>query len=125
MKANDLIEEAIEFAKSKGISIVRGPVFIRTIDSIISCNIWGAILIKIGKEDLVSDRFDPSWLKVICDYLEEDSFWFWKTSYGFNYGNELTIIKVKKDKDKTNETEEKDKISKYANKLALRVCGRK
>ena len=126
-----LIEEAIIYAKQHGVKIVRRAIFNwcahdNHYDSHwstypIECNALGAILLKIGKENLVKGSFDPSWLKVICDYLDKEPFWVCKFVNGFDYANELTITHVKKKDDKKVESDEIDKVSRYGNKLARKM----
>ena len=79
----------------------------------------GAILIKLGKEDLVNNGFSKDWMKYICDYLGEQPFWIWRFVSGFDYGNQLILTHAKQN---DVEEEEKDKISRYGDKLANRVC---
>lgn len=128
-----LIEEAIEYAKQRGVKIVRRTLCDWCIhdngyDSHwasypIACNALGAILLKLGKENLAKESFDPDWLKVICFYLDKDPFWVSRFVSGFDYANEITLIHVKKKEDKKVETHEFDKVSRYGNKLARKTCG--
>jgi hypothetical protein len=115
-----LIEDALQFAKAQGYSIIRRALFDWTTTPV-SCNAFGAILVKLGKAEQFKAGFPAEWRKWIVDYLEEDGFWIWKFAHGFDYGNELTITHVKKDGEKK-ETVEVDKISRYANRLAIRQC---
>lgn len=128
-RAEFLIEEAIEKAKKRGVKIGRRAVFdwvewikypreCKRAEVPVSCCALGAVLLKIGREDLVSDGFAPNWLDVIADYLGVTKMWLWKFSRGFDYGIEMVITTKTKDK-KTKV--DKDKISRYGNKLANKV----
>jgi hypothetical protein len=128
-----LIEEAIKFARDKGIQINRGGAVFNWCkhntnnDSSwsvypVSCNALGAILIKLGKENLVKEEFDPSWLKAVCDYLNVDPFWLNRFVHGFDYGTQITLIRVTEVDKKKKETPELDKISQMGLKLANRYA---
>jgi hypothetical protein len=134
-KAETLIEEAIQYAQSRGVKIKRRAVFNwcannNPYDSQwasypIECNAIGAILLKLGKENLVKEEFTPGWMKEVSEYLEEDGFWIWKFVSGFDYGNKLTITHVKKKKGKDNKestefSDETDKVSRLGDTLARR-----
>lgn len=121
-----IIEEAIQYAQQHGAKIVRGPVF-NWCSQPLECNAIGAVLLKLGKEDLVKEEFVPGWMKTISEYLGEDSFWICKFVNGFDYGNKLTITHVKKKKNKDNKEsaeslDETDKISRLGDMLAKRHC---
>ena len=115
-KAFNLIESSILNAKQSGLKIVRRPLFIFN-DSLIACNGLGSVLIEMQLHNNFKLNFPDNWLMQICNYLEEDISWVCRFVNGFDYGNVLTIIKTKNDK----EIKERDIISAYANKLALRL----
>lgn len=128
-KAEFLIEEAIEEAKKRGVKIGRRAVFdwvewikfpyeFKRAKVPVSCCALGAVLLKLGKEDLVCNNFAPNWLDVIANYLEVDKLWLWRFSRGFDYGIEMTVTTKTKDK---KEIVNKDKVSIYGNKLANKV----
>ena len=122
-QSENLIEEAIQYAKANGVRIVSGPVFNwcdhnlhRMSTTPITCNALGAVLLKLGKEHLVKESFDPSWLNVICKYLGVADYWIMRFVLGFDYGNQVWIISMKGDK----EIKTKDDVSCTAIKLALK-----
>ena len=120
-KPEQLIEDAIIFAQQKGLKINRGgSVFDRCVDGKkvdypISCNAIGAILIKLGREDLVNNGFNPQWIKIICAYLEVEPFWINRFILGFDYGAQVTLIRHDCF---LGEVKENDKISAFGSKLA-------
>lgn len=129
-RAEFLIEEAIEEAKKRGVKIGRRAVFdwvewikypweYKRAEVPVSCDAFGAILLKLGKEELVCDVFAPGWLDVIADYLGVTKLWLWKFSRGFDYGIVMVITTKTKDK---KDIVDKDKVSRYGNKLANKVC---
>ncbi len=110
MKAEDRIIEAIRAALKRGIHLTRGPVFDwctpgnwraprRALPY--SCNAIGAILLFLGKEQLVGPDvytgFAPGWHKVIENYLEVNMFWTWRFCAGFDGGYQITLTVVDKD----------------------------
>lgn len=114
-KPEILIEEALQFAKDNGHLIIRGGVFDWTATPV-SCNAFGAILIKLGKADLFRKDFPPNWIKWVTEYIGEDVFWIWKFRHGFDNGNELIITH-------TNfiaNHDEVDKVSRFGNKMAIK-----
>ena len=107
MKAEDRIVEAILAAKARGVLIVRGPVFDWVHPDRVprelpyACNAIGAVLLALGKEQLVSPDvyvgFVPGWRKVIEEYLGVNDFWLWRFGSGFDQGNQITLTVVDKD----------------------------
>ena len=116
-KEEDLILDAINYAKAHGFNIIRQATFDRT-QNPICCNALGAILIKLGKDNMVDTSYDPQWIKLICAYLDKDMLWMFKFVQGFSYGNCLSFTYMDNGKEKT----EHDDVSKWANKLALKNC---
>ena len=94
-KADQLIEEALIEAKSSGINIIAGgALFHWGVDfNLVGCDAFGAVLIKMGE---AKPGFPKDWLKRLCDYLGEDTYWFWRFNIGFAYGNHFYFI-VEKD----------------------------
>lgn len=126
-----LIEEAILFAQSQGINISGGGAIFnwqqydavngsRWTERPISCNAMGAILLKLGKENMAKESFNPEWYKIVCSYLGEDPFWLNRFVLGFDYGAKIKLIKISKDKktNKEHESFEQDKASALGAKLA-------
>lgn len=121
-KPDLLIEEALLYAKEKGIHINRGgSVFDRTNNNSypISCNAFGAILIKLGQENLVNNGFDPTWIKVICNYLNVEPYWLNRFSLGFDYA---VIISITTTDCWNVDRTENDKVSLLGTKLAKKFC---
>lgn len=132
-KQEDLIDEAIQFAKSQGVNISRGGAIFNWCqhDSInytfkstwsikpLSCNALGAVLFKLGKESMVKETINPEWLTIVCNYLDVDPFWIARFTHGFDYGTQITLIRVDKDK---KEAPEKDKISQLGLQLAAKYA---
>lgn len=83
----------------------------------VSCDAIGAVLLKMGREDLVRDGFQSGWLKIVCNYLGVDPFWIYRFCVGFDYGHQIMITKVGKDK---KEKTEKEDISAFGIKLAYK-----
>jgi hypothetical protein len=114
VKAEDRIVEAIEAARARGIHIIRGPVFDWTTpgnwraprrELPYACNAVGAILLFLGKEQMVSPDvytgFAPGWHKLIEDHLGVTDFWLWRFGQGFNGGYQITLtVEGKNGKDK-------------------------
>ena len=131
IKTQQLIEEAIEEAKIRGIRIERRAVFdwvewikypyeYKKAETPVACNAIGAVLLKMGKEGLTYPIFVPGWLDELCEYLDTDRWWLHRFSMGFAYGNRLTLhIYGKKEKGK--KRVEKDDVSRYGDDLAKRV----
>jgi|GEM_PF-7130580 hypothetical protein len=124
-KTESLIEEAILYAKGRGLRINRGgAVFNWCIrDSVYSCHMAdypvacdaiGAVLLKMGREDLVRNGFQKGWLKIVCDYLNVDPFWVYRFCIGFDSGHQILITKTKDKK----ETVEKEEVSYLGVRLA-------
>lgn len=103
MKSQSIqIEEALVFARDKGLEITRRGVFNwcqkgkkEFLDIPCSCNALGAILFFLGKENLAKYNFDPSWLITIKNHLGVDDFWLFKFNAGFENGKELLLIHEK------------------------------
>lgn len=101
MKAEDLIVEALEAAQDRGIHIIRGPVFDWCTpgdwhahrELPYACNAVGAILLILGKEQLVSPEtgFAPGWHRFVEEHLGVGSFWLWRFGQGFNGGYQITL----------------------------------
>ena len=127
-----LIEEAIIYAKSRGVRINRGgaifnwciqesPYKCCTSDYPITCDAIGAVLLKMGKENLAHNKFQKGWLKEVCDYLNVDPFWIYRFCIGFDIGHQILIIKLTKDKKEKFEKEEISYIGiRLANKYVIK-----
>jgi len=119
MKAEELIVDAIKCAQNRGIKIIRGSAFnwcdpkdyFNRLDIPCECNVIGAVLLKLGKENLLGT---PGWLKDVCEYLGEKYFWMWRFNLGFDCGLQLTLTVLEDDKEK----EIKDKVSTLGIKIA-------
>lgn len=120
-KAEVLIEEALQFAIDSGIRIERRSVLSweGNFSKIIACNALGAILIQLNKTNLVKENFDPNWLKVIYQYLGENVFWIHRFIHGFDYNNQLSIVR----NDFSGFVEEEDLVSRFGIKLAKKYVG--
>ncbi len=116
-----LLEEAILQAQSKGILIRRRALFDWTAgyDKPVACCALGAVLLHLGKENLVKKEFDKSWLDVVCSYLGVNSFWIYRFCIGFDNNNQITFTTVDKN---GKERQEKDEISKLGIRLAAKYC---
>lgn len=113
----------MDHARSLGCKIRRGPVFeyTKSKDLPVSCNADGAILITLGLHNSIREDFFPNWMDPILKYLSCDFWWWFKFCSGFDYGNELTIIHKKKDK----EILEIDQVSRTGNKIAKKFTSYK
>jgi len=128
-KTESLIEEAILYAKSRGVRIHRGggAVFdwciresayrCRMADYPVACDAIGAVLLKMGKEDMVKTNFQSGWLDEVCQYLGVNPFWVYRFCIGFDVGHQIIITKITKDKKEITEREE---TSSFGIKLATR-----
>jgi hypothetical protein len=128
-----LIEEAIQHAQSRGIQITGGGAIFdwcchdNRYDSHwatapISCNALGAVLLKLGKQNMAKEEFHPDWLPTVCQHLGVDPFWVNRFVLGFDYGTQVYLIVTKDGKD----IRIKDDISPIGLKLARKyIAGRK
>ena len=125
--SEDLILAAIQNAKDKGIKIVRQVVFdwcdpvelYKERELPYACNVSGAILIMLGKEQEFRTSFPArKWLEEIHAYLGVSDYWFWKFYRGWAYSSEIFVTTVD---DKKKEKTVKDKVSKAANKMAQQL----
>jgi hypothetical protein len=123
MKTEDaIVTKALVFAQTLGVEIVRGPLFdwrwkgdLRQLAKKYpsKCNAVGALLLYY---ELAQPGFKPGWIDELCEVSGIKPPWLWRFIHGWDYGNELTITYT--DKDGKHEATEKDKVSRYANKLA-------
>ena len=84
------IELAIDHCLSRGIHLVRGPIFDLTSRGIVACGWDGAVLIHHRKEECYPH---PGWLKVLCEILGENTYWTWRFNYGFNQGRAIQVYR--------------------------------
>lgn len=125
MKAERLVTEAIQAAQARGIKIVRGAVFnwcdpqdpYKKSIPPSECNAIGAVLLALGKEQLLIDGFPPKWLDCVKAHLDVDDFWVWRFYHGFDRGNCLTFTYTKDGKD----YESKDDVSCLGDRLARKL----
>jgi hypothetical protein len=77
-----------------------------------SCNALGVVLLKLDKQHLAENGFDPIWLTTVCSYLGVNPFWINRFILGFDHGAKIDLIKVTKDKSgKDQENKVQDDIS--------------
>jgi hypothetical protein len=129
-KALSIIENSIEWVKSTDVIIERRPLFTwahgrnsfpeEEYKLPWRCNAIGAVLIKLGVYSKYRNNIPNNFLEEVCNHIGEPPFWLWRFVSGFDYGNQITFITMEKDK----EIKIPDKISRYANSLAMRVCSR-
>lgn len=117
MKAELIIEQSIKTAKSMGVVIVRGPIFIwGSGDVPKGCDCSGAVLLVKNK---AIREFPNGWLKELCiDILGKDTYWWWKFSYGFNQGRPIDLYT---EDGKGKRIYFQDEVSKSGFKLAKKV----
>jgi len=96
-KSDQLIEEALSETKHSGIKIITGgPLFHWDADfNLIGCDALGAVIVKMGE---AKPGFAKGWLKRLCDYLDEDTYWLWRFNIGFAFGNHFYFIVEKEGK---------------------------
>jgi len=116
MKPEQVIEESIEKAKKKGITIIRGPIFIWGYEELPkACDCSGAVLVAFGK---AKPGFPAGWLKELCiDILGKDTWWWYRFNFGFNHGRHLQMWTEDKGKIKYHD----DDVSKAGARLAKRL----
>jgi hypothetical protein len=121
LTTEQLIINALNYAMSLGVKIERGPVFAINKETKScwsvprACNVYGAILLLLKKENSVKEKFEKGWSKPIEEYLKKDSWWIFRLERGFNQRNEITII-FKNDDGET--CEKIDEVSKLGKKIS-------
>lgn len=126
MNELELISIALNYAKNElGIKIIRGYLFdwnnpieskspkFEKLPS--KCNAIGALLLYYGNP--IKD-FYPGWFDELCKTSELKPSWIWRFVHGWDYGNQLNFTFV--DKETKKERVETDRVSRDANKLALK-----
>lgn len=114
-----LIEDAIREAKSRGIKITRGAQFNWSGgqgDLPSACDAIGAVLIREGK---AVRGFPKGWLWEVCQLLDTDTYWFWRFTMGWNYGQRIELL-VPHPKKKDKMVRIKDEVSRQGDDLAKR-----
>jgi hypothetical protein len=118
-KPEAIIEEAIKYAQSKGVRIIRGAQYewVGGQDGLPSgCDGIGALLIQHGK---AIPNFPKGWLWEACQMMGKDTYWFWLWTMGWNYRSRvILLLPDPKKKDKLIRI--KDKVSRSADDLAKR-----
>lgn len=117
------IAAACEAAREMGVRVCRGYVFDwgrehgRPLPE--ACNVEGAILLVLGKQELVRGGFQRGWNEHVRAYLGVTAPWLWRFMHGWDRGNLLVVSYQKDGKD----YEEKDKTSRLGDRLARQLCG--
>lgn len=120
-QAFSIIENAILVAKQQGIEIVRNPLFDWTgPDKSIpkACDSTGAVLLTLHLE-----KRPKGWIYSLADHLGVNSYWIWCFWHGWDHGH-IILNPIKNDKNIITNWSEDD-ISKNADKMAKRFCGKK
>jgi len=126
MSPEDTVIEALKWARSMDVRILRGPVFdfcdytnyprvVRT-EGLPACNAIGAVLLRHELQGLCYPNFAPHWERKLLEILSTDRTWLWRFDHGWNRGNCLVFEVTKKGETKS--TTVYDEVSRWGNRMA-------
>jgi hypothetical protein len=118
-KPEEIIEEALKYAQSKGVRIIRGaqyewPGGQGHLPS--GCDAIGALRLLHGHVEL---GFPKGWLWETCQLIGKDTYWFWLWTMGWNYHQRVNLL-VPDAKKKDKMITIRDEVSRSADDLAKR-----
>ena len=95
-KQEDILRQAIQAARERGIVITRGATFDWTqpgpqgipvrAEVASSCDATGAVVLFMGWPGL-----SPGWLQAVCEFMDVDAFWFWRFWLGWNRNYQVQV----------------------------------
>lgn len=118
MRPEQIIEESIREARSRGVRIAPGALFTWGDGELPeACDCSGAVLLSHGR---AKRGFPDGWLRDLCAILGTDTFWWWRFDFGFSQRRCLQAYT----EDHGRYRYFDDDVSKMAAAMSRRVCGR-